>query len=100
MGCFFGIALILIIFAGAELFSGHIMYMTFGFLYKNFGTFQVIKDWVICWYGNLDDGKNKKRHHEMHPDLLVPVCLCLGGFRAQHREYVDIHDFAAWGSPG
>jgi nitrite transporter NirC len=34
MGCFFGIALILIIFAGAELFSGHIMFMTFGFLYK------------------------------------------------------------------
>jgi len=34
MGCFFGIALILIIFAGAELFSGHIMYLTFGFLYR------------------------------------------------------------------
>jgi len=53
MGCFFGIALILIIFAGAELFSGHIMYMTFGFLNKKFGVFQVIKDWIICWYGNL-----------------------------------------------
>jgi len=53
MGCFFGIALALIIFAGAELFSGHIMFMTFGFLYKKIGLFQVIKDWIICWYGNL-----------------------------------------------
>ncbi len=53
MGCFFGIALALIIFAGAELFSGHIMYMTFGYLYKKIGLFAVLKDWVICWYGNL-----------------------------------------------
>ena len=53
MGCFFGIALILVIFAGAELFSGHIMYMTFGFLYKKIGWLAVIKDWIICWYGNL-----------------------------------------------
>ena len=53
MGCFFGIALCLVIFAGAELFSGHIMYMTFGFLYKKIGVLTVIKDWIICWYGNL-----------------------------------------------
>jgi nitrite transporter NirC len=53
MGCFFGITLTLIIFAGAELFSGHIMYMTFGFLYKKIKFWDVIKDWFICWYGNL-----------------------------------------------
>ena len=53
MGCFFGIALALIIFAGAELFSGHVMFMTFGFLYKRIGLFTAIKDWIICWYGNL-----------------------------------------------
>ena len=53
MGCFFGITLTLIIFAGAELFSGHTMYMTFGFFYKKIGALTVIKDWVICWYGNL-----------------------------------------------
>ena len=53
MGCFFGIALALIIFAGAELFSGHVMFMTFGFLYKKIRMFVVIKDWIICWYGNL-----------------------------------------------
>lgn len=53
MGCFFGITLTLIIFAGAELFSGHTMYMTFGFFYKKVSAFAVIKDWIICWYGNL-----------------------------------------------
>jgi nitrite transporter NirC len=53
MGCFFGITLTLIIFAGAELFSGHIMYMTFGFFYKKISLLTVIKDWIICWYGNL-----------------------------------------------
>lgn len=42
MGCFFGIALALVIFVGAELFSGHIMYMTFGFLYKKIGWISVI----------------------------------------------------------
>jgi nitrite transporter NirC len=29
------------------------MYMTFGFLYKKFNWVPVIKDWIICWYGNL-----------------------------------------------
>ena len=53
MGCFFGITLTLIIFAGAELFSGHIMYMTFGFFYRKVTAITVIKDWIICWYGNL-----------------------------------------------
>jgi len=34
MGALFGITLTLIVFAGAELFSGRIMFMTFGFYYK------------------------------------------------------------------
>jgi nitrite transporter len=53
MGCFFGITLTLIVFAGAELFSGHTMYMTFGFFYNKIDGLTVIKDWIICWYGNL-----------------------------------------------
>ncbi len=53
MGSLFGITLTLIVFAGAELFSGHIMYMTFGFFYGKFGVLTVIKDWIVCWYGNL-----------------------------------------------
>ena len=67
MGCFFGIALTLVIFAGAELFSGHIMYMTFGFLYKRIGWLTVIKDWVICWYGNLSGA------------VLLSILFALGG---------------------
>ncbi len=53
MGCFFGITLTLIVFAGAELFSGHTMFMAFGFLYKKLTVVQVIVDWVVCWSGNL-----------------------------------------------
>ena len=53
MGSLFGITLTLIIFAGAELFSGHTMYMSFAFLQGRLSWFGVIKDWLICWYGNL-----------------------------------------------
>ena len=53
MGSLFGITLTLIVFAGAELFSGHTMYMTFGLFHKKFNASVVIIDWVICWYGNL-----------------------------------------------
>jgi len=53
MGSLFGITLTLIIFAGAELFSGHTMFMAFGYLYKKLTGFQVIYDWVACWSGNL-----------------------------------------------
>ena len=53
MGALFGITLTLIVFAGAELFSGRIMYMTFGFFYKKMSAFAVVKDWFICWWGNL-----------------------------------------------
>ncbi len=53
MGCFFGIGLSLVIFAGAELFSGHVMYMTFGFLYRKINSVVVLQDWVVTWYGNL-----------------------------------------------
>ncbi len=53
MGAMFGITLTLVIFAGAKLFSGHTMYMTFGFFYKKVSALGVIKDWFICWYGNL-----------------------------------------------
>ena len=53
MGSLFGITLTLIIFAGAELFSGHIMFMTFGFFYGKISALTVIWDWVVCWYGNL-----------------------------------------------
>lgn len=53
MGSLFGIALTLIIFAGAELFSGHIMYMSFGYFYKRLTLVRVLTDWILCWWGNL-----------------------------------------------
>ena len=53
MGCFFGITLTLIIFAGAELFSGHTMFMTFGFFHKKIKYYEAAGDWVFCWLGNL-----------------------------------------------
>ncbi len=67
MGCFFGIALTLVIFAGAELFSGHTMFMAFGFLYKRIGVAEVIRDWLACWSGNLVGA------------ILLSVLFALGG---------------------
>jgi nitrite transporter NirC len=53
MGCFFGITLTLIVFAGAELFSGHIMFMTFGVLRGRVRPHLALLDWAIAWSGNL-----------------------------------------------
>ena len=67
MGCFFGITLTLIVFAGAELFSGHTMFMTFGYLYNRVTVGQVLWDWIICWSGNLIGA------------MLLGVLFALGG---------------------
>lgn len=53
MGTFFGITLTLIVFAGADLYSGHTMFMTFGFLHKTVDIIDIIKDWIVSWNGNL-----------------------------------------------
>lgn len=53
MGSLFGIALTLVVFAGAELFSGHTMFMTFGYLHKRIKASDVMIDWIFCWSGNL-----------------------------------------------
>ncbi|MEO9517686.1 MAG: formate/nitrite transporter family protein [Paracoccaceae bacterium] len=53
MGASFGLALMLVIFAGSELFTGHTMYMTFGALTGRTG----LSDLAMClsasWIGNL-----------------------------------------------
>lgn len=64
MGCFFGITLTLIIFAGAELFSGHTMYMTFGFFYK--------KSW--CFYRNQGLDNLLVRQSVRGHDAVHSVC--------------------------
>ncbi len=53
MGASFGLALILVIFAGSELFTGHTMYMTHGLLTKRTGLGDLVACWTASWTGNL-----------------------------------------------
>lgn len=53
MGTTFGIALILVVFAGSELFTGHTMYMTLGWLRGVIGSNDLFKAWGASWLGNL-----------------------------------------------
>jgi len=53
MGVSFGIALTLIVFAGAELFTGHTMVMTLGLLTGRTSLGDLGKSWVMTWTGNL-----------------------------------------------
>ena len=53
MGCSFGIALTLVIFAGSELFTGHAMYMTQGWLAGTASLWDVARCWTASWLGNL-----------------------------------------------
>lgn len=53
MGASFGIALLLVIFAGSELFTGHTMYMTHGLLTGRTGLKDLAKCWGASWTGNL-----------------------------------------------
>ena len=53
MGCSFGIALTLVVFAGAELFTGHAMYMTLGVLAGTVPLRDLAGTWVATWIGNL-----------------------------------------------
>lgn len=53
MGASFGIALTLVVFAGAELFTGHTMYMTHGLLTGQSGLGDLFCCWAASWAGNL-----------------------------------------------
>ena len=53
MGVSFGVALTLVIFAGAELFTGHTMYMTFGYLRRQTNLRDMFSVWINSWVGNL-----------------------------------------------
>ncbi len=53
MGLTFAIALILITIAGAELFTGYAMYMTFGYLAGRVTTANAVTSMIACWGGNL-----------------------------------------------
>lgn len=53
MGACFGVALSLVIIAGAELFTGNNLIMTAGLFKKKITWSQAIKLWLVCWIGNL-----------------------------------------------
>ncbi len=53
MGTAFGIALTLVVFAGSELFTGHTMYMTLGWLEKTTSFLDLSKVWLVVWIGNF-----------------------------------------------
>jgi len=53
MGASFGFALTLVVFAGSELYTGHTMYMTIGWLTRRTGISDLVRCWSVSWMGNL-----------------------------------------------
>lgn len=53
MGLSFGVALSLVVMAGAELFTGNNLAMAAGLLDKKVSWKDAVKLWCICWTGNL-----------------------------------------------
>lgn len=53
MGLSFGVALTLVVFAGAELFTGYTMYMMFGWLQRRLCWRNILKIWTVVWLGNF-----------------------------------------------
>ena len=53
MGATFGIGLILTLFAGAELFTGYVMYLGFGLMRRTIGWGDAITLLIVVWIGNL-----------------------------------------------
>src|SRR5438477_1800616 len=53
MGASFGIALTLVIFAGSDLFTGHTMFMTHGWLQGRTSLSELGACWGMSWTGNL-----------------------------------------------
>lgn len=53
MGCSFGIALTLVVFAGSDLFTGHTMFMPMGALRGRVTWSDVASAWAMSWIGNL-----------------------------------------------
>ena len=56
MGLSFGVALSLVVMAGAELFTGNNLAMAAGVLDKKVKWSDLAKLWIICWLGNLAGG--------------------------------------------
>lgn len=53
MGVSFSIALMLVVFTGTELFTGHTMYMSLGLLERVVRLRDLFAVWITSWFGNL-----------------------------------------------
>lgn len=56
MGSCFGVALSLVVMAGAELFTGNNFVMAAGMLRKTVTAADAVKLWAVCWLGNMAGG--------------------------------------------
>jgi nitrite transporter len=52
-GSVFGIGLILVVLAGADMFTGHVMYESFGVARRTISWLDVVRMFVLVWVGNL-----------------------------------------------
>jgi nitrite transporter len=78
MGTSFGIALTLVIFAGAELFTGHTMFMTLGLMNRSVEASSLARTWILSWIGNLVGS------------VLLAVVFKLGGGGAILKQGADL----------
>ncbi len=53
MGISFGVALSLVVIAGAELFTGNNLAIATGLVRKTVSFGEAIKIWIVCWLGNF-----------------------------------------------
>ena len=78
MGCSFGIALTLVIFAGSELFTGYTMYMSLGLLAGVTSKGDLARTWMATWFGNL------------FGCLILATLFVMGGGGSILREGADL----------
>ena len=84
LGAVFGIGLILVVMAGAELFTGHVMYMTFGMAKGTVKPADALMVLVAVWIGNLVGS------------ILLAVLFAKGGGGAVFAAApAYLHDFVA-----
>lgn len=85
MGASFAVALLLVVFAGSDLFTGHTMYMTIGVLQRRTSCSDLLAVWSVVWLGNLAGAA-----------LLALVFVAGGGGPVLHSASGYIFDVAAY----
>lgn len=85
MGASFGVALVLVVFAGADLFTGHTMYLPLGWLEGRVRASDVGSVWAVAWFGNLAGAT-----------LLAVVFVAGGGGALLHSGSELLYEVAAY----